>query len=126
MGRNIESNRRGYHIRAKLYPSTIDDENERIIKKDFSRPIVFYAKDHVNFELIRNEYGGVMQRQTISGYIETMDLAEGQIKIHDTVEYAGKQYNVESVRFEDSNHQKEVRLRPIVKTIIKLGAVIDG
>jgi len=126
MARNIESNRRGYNIRAKLFPSAIENENEMIIKRDFAKGTVFYAKDHIDFEVIRNEFGGVMQRQIITGFIETMDLDEDQVKIHDTVEYSGKRYNVESVKYIDSNKQKEVRTRPIVKTIIKLGAIVNG
>ncbi len=125
MGRNIFSNRRGYNTRAKLF-SSIVNEDEMIIKRDFIKPKIFYAKDHTEFELIRNEFGGVMQRQLVSGYIKTMDLQEGDIKIHDTVEYNGKRYNIEHVRFESSNAQSEVRTRPTTKTIIKLGAVIDG
>lgn len=125
MGRNIFSNRRGYNTRAKLFPSIVNDD-EMIVKRDYTKPKIFYAKDHTEFELIRNEFGGVMQRQLVSGYIKTMDLQEGDIKIHDTVEYNGKRYNIEHVRFESSNAQSEVRTRPTTKTIIKLGAVIDG
>lgn len=126
MGRNLESNRRGYHTRSKLYKSTVDNENERIIKRDYTNPIVFYAKDHVAFELIRNEFGAVMQRQLITGFIETMDLKEGQVKVHDTVEYGNKRYNVESVRYDTNNAQNEVRNRVVCKSIIKLGATVDG
>lgn len=123
MGRNTRSCRTGYFIRALLYPSSVDDENERIVKREFIKPIIFYAKDHAAFELIRNEFGGIVQRQLIGGYIETMDLAAGQIKIFDTVEYDGRRYNVENVRIESSNKQIEVTRRPDVKTIIKLGAL---
>lgn len=126
MARNIESNRRGYNIRAKLFPSMIDDENEMIIKRDFAKGTVFYAKDHIDFEVIRNEFGGVMQRQIITGFIETMDLEDNQVKVNDTVEYGGKRYNVESVKTISRNQQTEVRIRPIVKTIIKLGAIANG
>jgi len=126
MARNIESNRRGYNIRAKLFPSMIDDENEMIIKRDFAKGTVFYAKDHIDFEVIRNEFGGVMQRQIITGFIETMDLEDNQVKVSDTVEYGGKRYNVESVKTISRNQQTEVRIRPIVKTIIKLGAIVNG
>lgn len=126
MARNIESNRRGYNIRAKLFPSMIDDENEMIIKRDFAKGTVFYAKDHIDFEVIRNEFGGVMQRQIITGFIETMDLEDNQVKVSDTVEYGGKRYNVESVKTISRNQQTEVRIRPIVKTIIKLGAIANG
>ena len=126
MARNIESNRRGYNIRAKLFPSMIDDENEMIIKRDFAKGTVFYAKDHIDFEVIRNEFGGVMQRQIITGFIETMDLEDNQVKVNDTVEYGGKRYNVESVKTISRNQQTEVRIRPIVKTIIKLGAIVNG
>ena len=126
MARNIESNRRGYNIRAKLFPSAIDDENEMIIKRDFTKATVFYAKDHIDFEVIRNEFGGVMQRQIITGFIETMDLEEEQVKVQDTVEYCGKCYNVELVKTISRNQQTEVRIRPIIKTIIKLGAIVNG
>ncbi len=126
MGRNIESNRRGYNIRAKLYPSKIDEDNEMIIKREFANPIVFYAKDHIDFEVVRNEFGGVMKRQVVTGYIETMDLVQDQVQNNDTVEYNGKRYNVESVKQSDFNQQNEVRRRAILKTVIKLGAIING
>lgn len=126
MARNTESNRRGYNVRAKLYPSVIEDGIEVIRKLIFTNAIVFYAKDHQSFNYSRNEYSGVMQRQVISGYIETMDLKVGDVKINDTVEYDGAKYNVEEVSYEDNNQQKEVRNRPTVKTIIKLGGVVNG
>lgn len=126
MARNTESNRRGYNVRAKLYPSVIDDGIEVIRKLIFTNAIVFYAKDHQSFNYSRNEYSGVMQRQVISGYIETMDLKVGDVKINDTIEYGGDKYNVEEVIYDDNNMQKEVRNRPTVKTIIKLGGVVNG
>lgn len=126
MARNTESNRRGYNVRAKLYPSVIEDGIEVIRKLIFTNAIVFYAKDHQSFNYSRNEYSGVMQRQVISGYIETMDLKVGDVKINDTIEYGGDKYNVEEVIYDDNNMQKEVRNRPTVKTIIKLGGVVNG
>lgn len=126
MARNTESNRRGYNVRAKLYPSVIEDGIEVIRKLIFTNAIVFYAKDHQSFNYSRNEYSGVMQRQVISGYIETMDLKAGDVKINDTIEYGGDKYNVEEVIYDDNNMQKEVRNRPTVKTIIKLGGVVNG
>lgn len=126
MSRNVDSNRRGYNSRAKLYPSVIESEIEVIRKLEYTNAIIFYAKDQQTFSYSRNEFSGVMQRQSVSGYIETMDLKIGDIKINDTVEYDGTKYNVEEVTFNDSNVQKEVTNRPIVKTIIKLGGAIDG
>ncbi len=67
-----------------------------------------------------------MQRVVKEGVIETMDLFEGDIKINDTVEYEGVKYNVGKVTHRDNNQQKSVSRRPIVKTIIELGAVVNG
>lgn len=124
MGRNTESAKFGYNTRAKLYSSTIVDGIEVIRKIDLQIPKIFYAKEHQVFQFVKAEFGGVMQRQAVSGYIETMDLSVGDVKIHDTVEYEGKKYNVEEVRYEDSNFQKDIRKRPVTKTIIKLGGVV--
>lgn len=125
MGRNLESNRRGYNTRCKLFNSVISEEDERIIKRDYDKPIVFYAKDAMDFELTRDEFGA-MHRQIQTGVIETMDLKESQINVSDTVEYQNKRYNVETVRHISNNQQSEVRLRVATKTIIKLGAVVGG
>lgn len=125
MGRNVESVRSGYNTRAKLYQSQIEDTNEVIRKIELQTPIVFYAKDYQDFKYVRNQFGE-MQRQLITGLIETMDLEAGVIKIHDTVEYSGVLYNVEELEFIDKNIQKGLRNRLETKTIIKLGGVVSG
>ena len=125
MGRNGESVRSGYNTRAKLYQSQIEDTNEVIRKIELQTPIVFYAKDYQDFKYVRNQFGE-MQRQLITGLIETMDLEAGVIKIHDTVEYSGVLYNVEELEFIDKNIQKGLRNRLETKTIIKLGGVVSG
>ena len=125
MGRNIKSNRSGYNVRAKLYSSEIIDNLEVVRKIQFATPKVFYAKDYQNFKQQNNEVDGTMQSTTINGAIETMDLAQTDIKKHDTVEYMGVKYNVEEVVFNDNNLQRAVSRRPEVKTIIVLGAVLN-
>ena len=125
MGRDSRSNKVGYYIRAKLYKSEINDEEERIIKRDFTNPIVFYAKDNLDFKTIQNITGAVYNRTLMEGYIETVDLEKNEIKRLDTVEYDGDRYNVDDVVMIDKNQQKEISKRVQVKTIIKLGRVID-
>lgn len=125
MGRDSRSNRVGYYIRAKLYKSEINDEEERVVKRDFTNPIIFYAKDNIDFKTMQNITGAVYNRTTIEGYIETMDLQANEIKRLDTVEYDGDRYNVDDVVFIDKNQQKEISKRVQLKTIIKLGRVID-
>lgn len=124
MGRDSRSNRTGYYIRAKLYTSLINDEEERIVKRDYSEPKVFYAKDNIDFKTMQKIIGSISNRSLIEGYIETMDLNEGDIKRLDTVEYDGKKYNVDDIVFMDKNQQKEVSKRVELKTIIKLGAEV--
>lgn len=124
MGRDSRSNRTGYYIRAKLYTSLINDEEERIVKRDYTEPKVFYAKDNVDFKTMQKIIGSISNRSVIEGYIETMDLNEGDIKRLDTVEYGGKKYNVDDIIFVDKNQQKEVSERVELKTIIKLGAEV--
>lgn len=124
MGRDSRSNRTGYYIRAKLYTSLINDEEERIVKRDYSEPKVFYAKDNIDFKTMQSIIGAVSHRALLEGYIETMDLNEGDIKRLDTVEYEGKKYNVDDIVFINSNQQKEVSKRVELKTIIKLGAEV--
>lgn len=125
MGRNISSNRCGYNIRAKLYPSLIDDNNEVVRKLVFTNATVFYARDYQDFIMQQDETSGAMRRIVQKGSIETMDLNASDIKPYDTVEYQGKKYNVEDIRIIDDNAQKEVSNRPIIKTIIKLGAIVN-
>lgn len=125
MGRDSRSNKVGYYIRAKLYKSEINDEEERVVKRDFTNPIIFYAKDNIDFKTMQNITGAVYNRTTIEGYIETMDLQANEIKRLDTVEYDGDRYNVDDVVFIDKNQQKEISKRVQLKTIIKLGRVID-
>lgn len=125
MGRDSRSNRVGYYIRAKLYSSEINNEEERVVKRDFTNPIIFYAKDNIDFKTMQNITGAVYNRTTIEGYIETMDLQANEIKRLDTVEYDGDRYNVDDVVFIDKNQQKEISKRVQLKTIIKLGRVID-
>ena len=125
MGRDSRSNKVGYYIRAKLYKSEINDEEERIIKRDFTNPIVFYAKDNIDFKTMQSITGAVYNRTLMEGYIETVDLQKNEIKRLDTVEYDGDRYNVDDVVFIDKNQQKEVSKRVQLKTIIKLGRVID-
>lgn len=124
MGRDSRSNRTGYYIRAKLYSSLINDEEERIVKRDYTEPKVFYAKDNIDFKTMQSIIGAVSHRALLEGYIETMDLNEGDIKRLDTVEYEGKKYNVDDIVFINSNQQKEVSKRVELKTIIKLGAEV--
>lgn len=126
MGRNISNNRSGYNVRTKLYSSLIDNSNEIVRKIELTNAKVFYSKDHLSFSITHDEYSGVMRRVARKGLIETMDLEENEIKIYDTVEYQGILYDVEEVSFEDNNAQKEVTNRPLIKTIIKLGAVVNG
>ena len=125
MGRDSRSNKVGYYIRAKLYKSEINDEEERVVKRDFTNPIVFYAKDNLDFKTIQNITGAVYNRTLMEGYIETVDLQKNEIKRLDTVEYDGDRYNVDDVVFIDKNQQKEISKRVQLKTIIKLGRVID-
>ena len=125
MGRDSRSNKVGYYIRAKLYKSEINDEEERVVKRDFTNPIVFYAKDNLDFKTIQNITGAVYNRTLMEGYIETVDLEKNEIKRLDTVEYDGDRYNVDDVVMIDKNQQKEISKRVQVKTIIKLGRVID-
>ena len=125
MGRDSRSNKVGYYIRAKLYKSEINDEEERIIKRDFTNPIVFYAKDNIDFKTMQSITGAVYNRTLMEGYIETVDLQKNEIKRLDTVEYDGDRYNVDDVVFIDKNQQKEISKRVQLKTIIKLGRVID-
>lgn len=125
MGRDSRSNRVGYYIRAKLYKSEINDEEERVVKRDFTNPIIFYAKDNIDFKTMQNITGAVYNRTTLEGYIETVDLQANEIKRLDTVEYDGDRYNVDDVVFIDKNQQKEISKRVQLKTIIKLGRVID-
>lgn len=125
MGRDSRSNRVGYYIRAKLYKSEINNEEERVVKRDFTNPIIFYAKDNIDFKTIQNITGAVYNRTLMEGYIETMDLQANEIKRLDTVEYDGDRYNVDDVVFIDKNQQKEISKRVQLKTIIKLGRVID-
>lgn len=125
MGRDSRSNRVGYYIRAKLYSSEINNEEERVVKRDFTNPIIFYAKDNIDFKTIQNITGAVYNRTTLEGYIETVDLQANEIKRLDTVEYDGDRYNVDDVVFLDKNQQKEISKRVQLKTIIKLGRVID-
>lgn len=125
MGRNIKSNRTGYYIRAKVYPSSIDDNNEVVRKLDYVTPKIFYAKDYQDLSLEKSEFDGVSQRMALKGTIQTMDLSQGDIKIHDTVEYGGIKYDVVNVVFADCNAQKSVSRRPEVKTIITLGATLN-
>ena len=124
MGRDSRSNRVGYYIRAKLYTSEINNEEERVVKRDFTNPIIFYAKDNIDFKTMQNITGAVYNRTTIEGYIETMDLQANEIKRLDTVEYDGDRYNVDDVVFLDKYQQKEIPRRVQLKTIIKLGRVI--
>lgn len=125
MGRDSRSNRVGYYIRAKLYTSEINNEEERVVKRDFTNPIIFYAKDNIDFKTMQNITGAVYNRTTLEGYIETVDLQANEIKRLDTVEYDGDRYNVDDVVFLDKNQQKEISKRVQLKTIIKLGRVID-
>ena len=125
MGRDSRSNKVGYYIRAKLYKSEINDEEERVVKRDFTNPIIFYAKDNIDFKTMQNITGAVYNRTTLEGYIETVDLQANEIKRLDTVEYDGDRYNVDDVVFLDKNQQKEISKRVQLKTIIKLGRVID-
>ena len=125
MGRDSRSNRVGYYIRAKLYKSEINKKEERVVKRDFTNPIIFYAKDNIDFKTIQNITGAVYNRTLMEGYIETMDLQANEIKRLDTVEYDGDRYNVDDVVFIDKNQQKEISKRVQLKTIIKLGRVID-
>lgn len=125
MGRDSRSNRVGYYIRAKLYSSEINNEEERVVKRDFTNPIIFYAKDNIDFKTMQNITGAVYNRTTLEGYIETVDLQANEIKRLDTVEYDGDRYNVDDVVFIDKNQQKEISKRVQLKTIIKLGRVID-
>ena len=125
MGRDSRSNRVGYYIRAKLYKSEINNEEERVVKRDFTNPIIFYAKDNIDFKTIQNITGAVYNRTLMEGYIETVDLQKNEIKRLDTVEYDGDRYNVDDVVFIDKNQQKEISKRVQLKTIIKLGRVID-
>ncbi len=125
MGRDSRSNRVGYYIRAKLYSSEINNEEERVVKRDFTNPIIFYAKDNIDFKTMQNITGAVYNRTTLEGYIETVDLQANEIKRLDTVEYDGDRYNVDDVVFLDKNQQKEISKRVQLKTIIKLGRVID-
>ena len=125
MGRDSRSNRVGYYIRAKLYSSEINNEEERVVKRDFTNPIIFYAKDNIDFKTMQNITGAVYNRTTLEGYIETVDLQANESKRLDTVEYDGDRYNVDDVVFLDKNQQKEISKRVQLKTIIKLGRVID-
>ena len=125
MGRDSRSNRVGYYIRAKLYTSEINNEEERVVKRDFTNPIIFYAKDNIDFKTMQSITGAVYNRTLMEGYIETMDLQSKDIKRLDTVEYDGDRYNVDDVVFIDKNQQKEISKRVQLKTIIKLGRVID-
>ena len=125
MSRNSRSNATGYNIRCRLYPSVIENGREIVRKLDLISSRTFYAKDYQTFSYTQNQYGN-MQRVVKEGVIETMDLFEGDIKINDTVEYEGVKYNVGKVTHRDNNQQKSVSRRPIVKTIIELGAVVNG
>ena len=125
MGRDSRSNKVGYYIRAKLYSSEINNEEERVVKRDFTNPIIFYAKDNIDFKTMQSITGAVYNRTLMEGYIETMDLQSKDIKRLDTVEYDGDRYNVDDVVFIDKNQQKEISKRVQLKTIIKLGRVID-
>jgi len=125
MGRNTRSNRPGYYIRAKVYPSLIDDNNEVIRKLEYVTPKVFYAKDYQDFSQEKTEFDGTSQKTLLKGVIETMDLNQSDIKNHDTVEYGDVKYDVANVVFVDSNVQKSVSKRPEVKTIITLGATLN-
>ena len=64
MGRDSRSNKVGYYIRAKLYKSEINNEEERVVKRDFTNPIIFYAKDNIDFKTMQNITGAVYNRTT--------------------------------------------------------------
>ena len=123
--RNSRSNKTGYHIRCRLYPSQIDDNKEIVRKLELISSNVFYAKEYQNFTYVQNQYGN-MQRVIQEGYIITESFEnKKEIKINDTIEYEGINYNVAEVRFVSKNSQNETTNRPILQTIIKLGATVD-
>ncbi len=123
--RNTRTNRTGYNTKCLLYLSSIENETEIVRKLDLVSAKVFYAKEYESFKYIQNQYG-TMQRVIQEGVIETDSLYKGDVRNNDTVEYEGIKYNVDEVKFVENNAQKEVSRRPSTRTIIKLGAVVDG
>lgn len=124
--RNSKSNSTGYHTRCRLYPSLIDNNKEIVRKLELISSKTFYAKEYQNFIYVENQYGN-MTRVVEEGYIITEGFdSKEDIRVNDTVEYEGTNYNVADVRFKFKNSQSEVSRRPALQTIIKLGATVEN
>lgn len=121
--RGYGTNRRGYFVRAKLYPSQINENQEIVRTIELVTPLLFRAKDASCQGLNYASLAGVYQRQATNKAIETVDLLPTTVKVHDTVEYEGTLFTVLSVTVSDENKAKEFSNRPRTKLTLELGAL---
>lgn len=106
-----------YNSNAVIYKCVVAD-NGRSIGHEPKPYKTILVKD-LGFETILEISNGHTERRR-TGVIETLDLADGEVKPNDVIQFSGKKYIVTQVKFEDEDKQNAFRDEASGTTTISL------
>ena len=108
MAVDLNTSRRTYHVRCKLYKKNTSQES--ILKREAKPEAIFYAKDVQDFQYNSGNVAGLMKFEASTGTIETPD--DINVKESDFVYYNNQLYIVLQVVESDLNKMKYFSTRP--------------